>query len=309
MDESTAAEAKSDTVSQNAAELADPKAGGVVKRGEEKQHKQQQVVDGTIGACTSEARDAKEADGDMVVVAGEGGAVDGGEVVIQEDKPWDTDTYRSLPKASDGRQLRETRLALPTPRPEDTVPNEMKDSILPMVAKTRRDLLNYEGNTSKLANAVKRENEDLLDMESVASLLDIVQQGAIKDTDQCVYIILCVCLFAYLYVCTSLMYTYTNNSLTTLLLPPQVRIHRTGQPGVAAARAGHLLVDRQQQIRRQLGERAATRLWHRPLGLGGHLRRHVGEGPAERRGLHGACVRLWPARLRGVLAGACVLQG
>ncbi len=108
----------------------------------------------------------------------------------EELQPWDTVTYKSLPKSSDGRQLRETELSLPTPLPQDTLPFSatMKDSKLPMVVKTRKYLLEPNENNSQLEDRIVKENDDLLDSESVASILDIVKLGAIKDTDKYGYV-------------------------------------------------------------------------------------------------------------------------
>jgi hypothetical protein len=99
---------------------------------------------------------------------------------------WDTDTYKSLPKTSDGRQLRFVKLLLPKPDPADTVPWEVawRESRLPTVIATRKGLLEPSVHQAALASAVVSENESLLDQGSVHSLLDIVKIGAIKDTDE-----------------------------------------------------------------------------------------------------------------------------
>ena len=192
MRSSSAAEAKNDVAgskdSRASAKEATVTGPGSVVAGDTKESKAEQKqpqetghqVDGTAGVSASSAAEAKaadavvavaglkegsgEADNDVAVVVVAAGAGEGdgggqvGELNIREDKPWDTDTYKSLPKASDGRQLRDTYLPLPTPRPEDTVMWDpaMKDNFLPMVAKTRRDLLKYDENTANLAAAVVR---------------------------------------------------------------------------------------------------------------------------------------------------------
>jgi len=110
--------------------------------------------------------------------------------VPEEPQVWDADTYKSLPKSGDGRQLRTTKISLPVPDPIDTVPWEVtwRETRLPVVLATRKGLLEPSVHTASVIDKIHAENESVMDLESVASLLDIVQLGAIKDTDEYGYV-------------------------------------------------------------------------------------------------------------------------
>jgi hypothetical protein len=91
-------------------------------------------------------------------------------VAETEAEVWDTNTYKSLPKAGDGRQLRHISLPMPTPLPEDTVPWEVawKSSKLPTVVAARRALIDHKVNTENLQVSLMSENDTIIDEQSLA---------------------------------------------------------------------------------------------------------------------------------------------
>ena len=120
--------------------------------------------------------------------AGGGGGGGGGEVVRllpsgtprdrtflvqttdpEEPQVWETDTYKSLPKSGDGRQLRFIKLLLPAPKPAETVPWEVawRETRLPVVIATRKGLLDPSVHTASVVDKIHAESESVLDQVCV----------------------------------------------------------------------------------------------------------------------------------------------
>ena len=142
----------------------------------------------------------------------------------EEPQVWETDTYKSLPKSGDGRQLRFIKLLLPVPKPAETVPWEVawRETRLPVVLATRKGLMDPSVHTASVVDKIHAESESVLDQV-------------------CVCVCVCVCVPLSLWLCLWLCggifvgYTSMRSGFPGLALtPPHHSPPPPGERGVTA---------------------------------------------------------------------------